>query len=153
MKRSTLFIAIIVIVVVVLIAWRSSSGTPQTASTTPEATTTAQTTTNQPSQTTQSAQTAQPAKTTSAVPAGKTVYVSISNYSFVPATLSIAKGTTVVWTNHDSMPHTVTAAPGGPSSKELSKGVTYSFTFNTPGTVNYHCSIHPGMLGTVFVTE
>ena len=78
--------------------------------------------------------------------------VSISNFSFNPGSITVNKGATVVWTNNDSVGHTVTADQGaGPASGLLNPGETYAFTFNEPGTFNYHCSVHPSMKGTVTV--
>lgn len=81
--------------------------------------------------------------------------VTISNFSFSPATLTVKKGTTVTWTNQDSVAHTVTETDGktGPDSASLGKGQTYSFTYTTAGTFTYHCKIHPDMTGTVTVTQ
>ena len=61
----------------------------------------------------------------------------------------VKKGDTVVWTNKDSAPHTVTG--GSLNSGTLSGGQTYSFTFNAAGTVSYACSFHPSMTGKVVV--
>ena len=78
--------------------------------------------------------------------------VSISNFSFNPGSITINKGMTVVWTNNDSVGHTVTADQGaGPASNLLNPGETYAYTFNDPGTFNYHCTVHPSMKGTVTV--
>jgi plastocyanin len=77
--------------------------------------------------------------------------VSISNMMFQPSSISVQHGTTVTWTNNDSVPHTVTGNNGGPSSAVLQPGQTYSYTFNQTGTFPYHCSIHPYMTGTVTV--
>lgn len=81
--------------------------------------------------------------------------VTIQNFAFSPADITVKKGTTVTWTNQDSTPHTVTETDGktGPSSGDITKGNHYSFTFDTAGTFQYHCSIHPNMTGTVTVTE
>ncbi len=80
--------------------------------------------------------------------------VSISDFSFSPVAITVKKGTTVTWTNNDSISHTVTSdTEHGPNSSTVSSGQTYSFTFNDEGTFNYHCSIHPQMQGTVTVTE
>jgi plastocyanin len=68
----------------------------------------------------------------------------------------VKKGTTVTWTNKDSAGHTVVESDGqagGPSSGTLANGQSYQFTFNTPGTFHYKCSIHPQMTATVTVTE
>lgn len=79
--------------------------------------------------------------------------VSINNFAFSPASLTINKGDTVVWTNMQSgTPHTVTSDSGSElGSGQLSTGSSYSHTFNTAGTFAYHCSIHPTMHGTVIV--
>jgi len=79
--------------------------------------------------------------------------VSIQNFSFSSSSLTVKKGDTVVWTNKDSVPHTVTGDNGGPSSGTLSLNQTYSFTFKTAGSFPYHCSIHPSMTATVTVKE
>jgi plastocyanin len=77
--------------------------------------------------------------------------VSIANFSFQPATITISVGTTVTWTNTDSAGHTVTADGGSFKSDKLGTGATFSQTFATAGTFAYHCSIHPSMKGTVTV--
>ncbi|HVS78726.1 MAG TPA: cupredoxin family copper-binding protein [Candidatus Saccharimonadales bacterium] len=80
--------------------------------------------------------------------------VSIQNFAFSPASITVKKGTTVTWTNNDSTAHTVTADSGdGPNSQLLSQGQSYSFTFNQTGTFSYHCSIHTYMTGMVTVTN
>lgn len=87
-----------------------------------------------------------------APPAGNTV--TIRNFAFSPAALSVKPGTTVTWTNQDSAPHTVVSADGDPApftSDTLATGASFTFTFTTPGTYTYHCSIHPSMTGTIVV--
>ena len=79
--------------------------------------------------------------------------VSIQNMSFSPTEITIAKGTTVTWTNNDSVAHTVTGNATGPASSTIQPGGTYQFTFDSAGTFPYHCSIHPSMTGTVQVTS
>lgn len=81
--------------------------------------------------------------------------VTIQNFAFTPASITVKKGTTVTWTNKDSAAHTVTENDGkdGPASSDVNSGQTYSFTYNSVGTFQYHCSIHPSMTGTVTVTE
>lgn len=79
--------------------------------------------------------------------------LTIANNAFAPATLTVKKGSTVTWTNSDSVPHTVTGDNGGPSSERLSNGQSYSYVFDTAGTFAYHCAVHPSMHGTVVVTE
>jgi len=77
--------------------------------------------------------------------------VTIQNLAFSPATLTVSVGTTVTWTNKDSTTHTVTSNTGLFDSGFLNNGATFSFTFNTKGTFEYHCSIHTTMHGTVTV--
>ena len=81
--------------------------------------------------------------------------VSIEGFNFSPATIKIKKGTTVTWTNQDSVAHNVHETDGksGPMSDSLKKGDTYTFTYSETGTFKYICSIHPDMKGTVIVTD
>jgi plastocyanin len=80
--------------------------------------------------------------------------VTIQNFAFSPASITVAPGTTVTWTNMDSTAHTVTADSGtGPNSGQLANGQTYKFTYQQTGTFAYHCSIHPQMHGTVTVAS
>ena len=122
---------------------RSSNNTTTTSSPTPTAT----------------AATATPASSdtgATATPASGAASVTINNLSFAPASITVAKGTKVTWTNQDSVDHTVTAdtaSSNAPASSTFGNGQTYSFTFNTPGTYTYHCSVHPFMTGTVVVTN
>lgn len=77
--------------------------------------------------------------------------VSIQNFKFSPASLTVAPGTTVTWTNNDAVAHTVTADNGSFDSKVIAPGQSFSYTFAAPGSVSYHCAIHPMMKGTVMV--
>jgi amicyanin len=88
----------------------------------------------------------------SPAPQGGTA-VSISDFKFNPATLTVPVGTTVTWTNQDEEPHTVAAKDGSFHSPGMDTHATYSFTFTTPGSFDYICSIHPFMTGTVVVTK
>lgn len=99
-----------------------------------------------------SSPTPKPSPTPTPSPAVQTS-VSISNFAFTSAALTVKKGTKVTWTNQDSVGHTVTGDSGGPGSSLLSQSASYSFTFNTVGTFPYHCSPHPFMKGTITVTE
>lgn len=78
--------------------------------------------------------------------------ISIQNMMFTPSQINIAKGGEVTWTNNDSIAHTVTSDTGGElNSGDIQPGSTYSHTFNTTGSFQYHCSIHPSMRGTIVV--
>ena len=79
--------------------------------------------------------------------------VSIDNFAFVPATLTVAAGSTVTWTNQDEEPHTVVANDGSFRSPGMGSQATYSHTFATAGKFDYVCSIHPFMHATVVVTQ
>jgi plastocyanin len=101
-------------------------------------------------------QSQQPAPSAPEKKSGKSGAVSMKNIQFSPKTLSVAKGTTVTWTNDDSVAHDVTKQSGpGPNfasgTGDLNKGDTYKQTLKTPGTIKYECTVHPGMTGTITV--
>ena len=75
--------------------------------------------------------------------------VSIANFAFNPADVTVKVGQSVTWTNNDTTTHTVTGADF--DSGPLAPGATYSHTFATAGTFDYHCSIHTSMTGKVTV--
>ena len=81
--------------------------------------------------------------------------VSIKNFAFDPAVITVKVGTTVTWTNADQDPHTVTSdGKSGPlNSKPLNQGDTFQYTFTKAGTFSYLCTIHPFMTATVTVTQ
>jgi plastocyanin len=83
--------------------------------------------------------------------AAETVTVRIDNFAFAPAELSVAPGTTVVWTNLDDIPHTVTSTDGAFKSHALDTDDSFSFTFEKPGSYRYFCSLHPKMIGMIKV--
>ena len=76
--------------------------------------------------------------------------ISIDNFTFAPAELSVKVGTTVTWTNHDDIPHTVVSA-GKFRSKTLDTDDSFSFTFTAAGDYKYFCSLHPHMTGMIKV--
>jgi plastocyanin len=78
--------------------------------------------------------------------------VSIVDFAFQPASVEVAAGSTVTWTNTGQAPHTVTADDGAFDSGQLAPGASFSQTFDTAGTFTYHCNIHPQMTGTIIVT-
>ncbi len=77
--------------------------------------------------------------------------VEIKDYAFTPPTLTVPAGTTVTWTNNDTVPHTTTAQDGSFDSGNLNPGQSFSFTFSTPGSYPYVCQYHAGMQGTIVV--
>jgi amicyanin len=85
-------------------------------------------------------------------PVAGATQVRIENIAFSPANIVIDVGTTVTWTNYDSLGHTVTSDGGGElASPLLGKNKTFSHTFDQPGTYAYHCTPHPNMKGLVTV--
>jgi plastocyanin len=82
---------------------------------------------------------------------GTSVHVTMTNRSYDPATLTVRVGDTVTWVNQDAPQHDVVADNGEFKSQLFDKGQSFSFTFTKAGTYAYHCSIHPGMVGTVVV--
>jgi len=92
-----------------------------------------------------------PTPTATSTPAASNA-VSISNFAFSSAALTVHVGDTVTWTNNDSAYHTVTSTDGGPlDSGNIGSGETFSYTFTSAGTYAYQCSFHPSMTGTVTV--
>ncbi len=82
---------------------------------------------------------------------GQTAEIIIDNLAFSPGEITIAPGTTVTWSNEESVTHTVSSLSGAFESGSISPGGSFSFTFNEKGTFEYRCSIHPTMRGTVIV--
>jgi plastocyanin len=84
--------------------------------------------------------------------------VSMVNDVFTPARIHLTLGTSVIWTNHDSVPHNVTISPVViTSSNSWDSGLnypgqSYTYTFTSRGTFYYRCQEHPSMTGTVIVT-
>ena len=79
--------------------------------------------------------------------------VTVDNFTFSPNALTVRKGTSVTWTNHDDIPHTVVAVGSSMRSKTLDTDDTFSYLFDKTGTFNYICGLHPHMKGEVVVTE
>jgi plastocyanin len=79
--------------------------------------------------------------------------IAIIDFAFEPAEQTITSGESITWQNDGREPHNVIDADGAWESPALSNGQTYTFTFTTPGTYTYFCSIHSGMLGTIIIAE
>jgi plastocyanin len=103
------------------------------------------------------------------------VAINIKGFAFNPKTIEVTRGTTVTWTNQDTVPHTVTTGVAPPTFPPLPSGSsptpfpslssgdgkvvsgrieptkTFSFTFNDAGTFVYFCSVHPAMGATISV--
>lgn len=71
--------------------------------------------------------------------------VVIRQFAFVPETLEVSVGDTVVWVNEDIVPHTVTATDARWDSDRLDRGDSWFLQIRAPGTVDYTCLYHPAM--------
>ena len=81
----------------------------------------------------------------------KAVAIAIDNFKFGVASLEVAAGTTVTWTNRDDVPHTVASTTKVFKSPPLDTGEAFSYTFKGAGTFEYYCSMHPRMTGKIVV--
>lgn len=89
---------------------------------------------------------------TTAAPASGGVTITMKNIAFDPKSVTVKAGTKVTWTNGEAVGHNVTAKAGASfKSALLNQGQTFSFTPKTAGTIEYTCTIHPGMDGTIVV--
>ena len=91
------------------------------------------------------------ADVTAAEAAGTLLHAGMRNMAFAPARIEITAGTTVQWTNHDPLAHTVTSADGTFNSGFIQPGQSWAHTFTTPGTWDFNCTPHPFMKGVVIV--
>ena len=103
------------------------------------------------SQTTQTSGGHSPASV--AVSIAKGAGTDTSDKGFTPNTITVVLGvnSTIVWTNNDGSPHTVTSNGGIFDSGNMAPGQSFSYTFTSTGTFAYHCTYHPWMTGTVVV--
>lgn len=86
-------------------------------------------------------------------PQPSTQSVTIQNFAFAPSTIRVKKGDRVVFTNRDSIGHTVTADGGAFDSSLILQNGTYTLDTSDlePGSYPYHCTPHPNMRGTIVV--
>ena len=77
--------------------------------------------------------------------------VKIDNFTFNPQQITVKVGTTVTWTNNDDIPHLVVSQTPLFKSNALDTEDKFSFTFTTPGSYAYFCSLHPHMTGSIVV--
>ena len=89
---------------------------------------------------------------TDAEVAAEATTVDIKDLAYNPAEIEIPVGTTVTWTNSNSVPHTVTAQDRALlQSGTMAPGATFSQTFDAPGTIDYFCEFHANMKGSIVV--
>ena len=87
---------------------------------------------------------------------GSQVAITIQGFAFSPQQITVKTGTTVTWTDMDSVAHTVTSVSGPASFNSgplTASGGTFKFTFAQAGTYQYHCMIHPVMTATIVVVS
>ena len=75
--------------------------------------------------------------------------VEIKNFAFRPDTIALAVGDTVVWTNHDIVPHTATETGKGWDSGNIAVDGAWSYVARSPGSQSYYCLFHPSMKATI----
>ena len=97
-----------------------------------------------------------PSPTPSPTPGTNTVVIpsgaqNLGTSAFNPNPIMVSVGATVTWTNSDTIAHTATSNTGAFDSGLIGAGGQFSFTFQSAGTFPYHCTIHPGMMGSVVV--
>lgn len=119
------------------------------APTTTLATTTTAPTTSAPTTTTASTTTVAPTTTTTAPP--NALHITIANFAF-SGDSSGSVGDTVTVRNNDSVTHTWTAVGGAFHSGNLGGGGTFTYTFESAGTFDYICQIHPSMTGSITIS-
>ena len=94
-----------------------------------------------------------PGATTAAPAPAATAIVDIQGFAFKPATLEIATGTRVTWTNRDGASHAIASSNKKFDSASLAKDATFSFTFTAAGTFDYQCGIHGASMSAKIVVK
>lgn len=79
------------------------------------------------------------------------VRISIENFTFNPATVTVPSGAKVTWINHDDVPHTVRSNDDLFRSDTLDTDDEFSHVFDASQTFEYYCGVHPHMAGKVIV--
>jgi len=82
-----------------------------------------------------------------------TVEVNIEKFAYGPKEVTVARGTKIVWTNHDTTPHTVMSNDKSFVSKGLDTDDKFEHTFANEGDFSYICTVHPFMTGVVHVRK
>jgi plastocyanin len=95
-------------------------------------------------------------KPATARPTGAVAEIAYRGVAISPATAKVKVGTTIIWTNHDSVEHNITSVHGHAhfASKNIEEGQSFQFEVTQPGTIRYECTIHPTtMKGTIEVVK
>lgn len=89
-----------------------------------------------------------------ATPQTGTVEVGMNRLKFEPANITVKTGAKIVWTNNEDVPHDVTAREGADfKSKVFGQGETFEYTTEQAGRIDYVCTLHPGMEGSITVVD
>lgn len=83
--------------------------------------------------------------------AAKTHTVVMEGTSFMPETVTVRRGDTVVWKNHDPFPHTATSREAGFDSRSIGANKSWRYIARKAGTFPYVCTLHPTMKGTLII--
>jgi plastocyanin len=83
----------------------------------------------------------------------QTLSIRMQKESFVPAQVAVAAGTRIVWTNNDTVPHSVTADDKRLDSGPILPGKSFEWTASGAGTIAYHCIFHPSMTAVLSVDD
>jgi plastocyanin len=85
---------------------------------------------------------------------GNTVTIDMKNIKFAPQNATVKVGQTVKWVNQDTVDHDVQAKSGADFKSDLfGNGKSFDWKADKAGTVSYVCTVHPGMVGTLKVTQ
>ena len=83
-----------------------------------------------------------------------TVGIAMKGIQFVPKEQTVKVGQKIVWKNEDDAQHDADGTKGAEFDTSLvGKGGVVEYTPDKPGTIEYVCSVHPNMTGTLTVTE
>ncbi len=79
--------------------------------------------------------------------------VVMKNFKFEPNELTVKVGQSVTWRNEDTAKHDAFSEESGLDTNDIGEGGEVTFQPDEPGTINYICSIHPQMKGTLTVED
>ena len=77
--------------------------------------------------------------------------IAMRAFAFEPSVLEARVGDTLVWTNHDVVPHTATSDDGSLDSGMIAPGASWTFVVPEVEHLTYVCIFHPTMTGTISV--
>lgn len=79
--------------------------------------------------------------------------VTVKDFEFTPRNLTIPAGSKVTWTNKDEEPHKIVEVNSAFTSQPLDTDGNFTYQFDTPGTYEYFCALHPRMTGKIIVEK